>query len=111
MDLSVGYIERNGRVHIDESSVSRVRKYVADKPLCDGCFCRHSCAGGCHMQNTFPGALYNKNDFCRQTRIITACSLLSLLGLDQLADKVLGSKDALLAIAENPCDIIDEMVA
>ena len=109
MDLTLGKISQTGKVHINMDDVVRVRQYTVEKPRCNNCFCRYSCAGGCHVNNTWPGAPITMTDFCKQTRVITACSMLSSLGLDGFVHKVINSRAAMEAIADYPCDTIGEM--
>lgn len=109
MDLSLGKIDSNGHVTLDFSSVERVRRYVADKPRCIDCFCRYSCAGGCHVHNTFPGSSKERTDFCRQTRILQAYHLLLTLGIDRLANEFIQSREAVQDLADHCCDALVKM--
>jgi uncharacterized protein len=87
MDLHLGRFGAAG-MELDAEAVARVRRIVADKPRCRGCFCRWSCAGGCHVNHSFAGCATGYDDFCLQTRILTACTLLDGLGLSALADRL-----------------------
>jgi uncharacterized protein len=102
LDLNMGYIKEDGSIDIDEEAVNRLRKIVRNKPLCENCFCRWTCAGGCHVNNSFPGSSYEYGDFCIQTRIITAGSLLNNLGLVNMVDSLIENDSALQEIARRP---------
>lgn len=109
MDLSLGNIGPNGHISVDTSSIGRLRSYVADKPRCIDCLCRYSCAGGCHVHNTYPDSSEEKTDFCRQTRILQVNRLLLIFGMDRWATALIDSREAMSAIAEHPCDSLVKM--
>ena len=87
LDLSLGYIQ-SGSVTLNPKSLEHLRQLVADKPGCAQCFCKWSCAGGCHVNHSYPGATLDQ-DFCAQTRIITLCTLLQSLGEGARVDALL----------------------
>ncbi len=98
MDLTVGAIE-NGRIQLDENKIIAFRHQLETKTRCRNCFCRYGCAGGCHVNNTFPGCSEQYVDFCIHTRIITLCRLLEDMGEQQLADRFLDDKDGMQKMA------------
>ena len=88
--------------------VERVRQLVADKPRCQDCFCRWSCAGGCHVNHSYPGCSRAYDDFCIQTRLITACSLLDGLGFASLADGLVADGAEMQRLALRPSDRLED---
>jgi radical SAM protein with 4Fe4S-binding SPASM domain len=95
LDLDVGALAGGGGLCLDDTAVQRVRELVLAKPRCRECFCRWSCAGGCHVHETPPGCPEVYSDFCVQTRIITACSLLDEMGLGGRVEPLLADRAAL----------------
>jgi uncharacterized protein len=110
MDLRIGNIDKYGKVNIDYESVKRIRDLVRNKPRCNNCLCKYSCAGGCHVNNTYPGCTDIYNDFCKHTRIIMVCKLLNEAGLHELADRIIDDNAIMKAIALQPSDKLTEIV-
>lgn len=104
LDLDVGWLSADGTMQIDLEAIDRLRRMVMKKPRCERCFCRWTCAGGCHVKHSYPGCSLEYDDFCIQTRIITACSLLKELGFDQIADTLLEDRSAMEALALQSSD-------
>ncbi len=109
LDLTVGTLRADGDMIIDMESVRRLRTLVRDKPRCKRCFCRWTCAGGCHVSHSPPGCSEDYNDFCIQTRVIMAWDLLNHLGLKAIADDLLGAPAAMSALAGSPEDRLGKM--
>jgi radical SAM protein with 4Fe4S-binding SPASM domain len=109
LDLCIGKIDKFGTVVINDYSVKQIRMMVEDKPRCDACFCQWNCAGGCHVGLTFPGCDENYDDFCIQTRIISACSLLSDLGLHKEAELLINDDACLTNLANNKSDLLTDI--
>lgn len=107
LDMDAGSIT-NSRVQLDWPSIEGVRRMVSQKPRCESCFCQWTCAGGCHVNETWPGCPDSYTDFCIQTRIITACQLLDSLGLLDVTDRLLDDREALGALAVSECDQLEE---
>ncbi|MBI4473383.1 MAG: radical SAM protein [Acidobacteria bacterium] len=107
LDMDVGWVRENGRVDIDFEALSRIRRLPTEKPRCERCFCQWSCAGGCHVNQTFPGCGLDYTDFCVQTRLMTACLLLRDLGQDALVDQLLANRDAMERTALHPWDFVE----
>jgi len=89
MDLATGRVNKNGHVEIDEQKLLSMRNMHSQKMRCSNCFCRYGCAGGCHVNNTYPNASHGFTDFCIHTRIMTACRLLEMMGMTELTDELL----------------------
>jgi hypothetical protein len=94
-------------MQIDSVAVARVRHLVTNKPGCQNCFCHWSCAGGCHVKHPQPGDR-RSDDYCIQTRIITACSLLIELGQDALVNDLLENRTAMETLAVRPSDFLED---
>ncbi|HEU4882341.1 MAG TPA: radical SAM protein [Longimicrobium sp.] len=107
LDMDLGSISPDGGMRLDRDAVARARRLPAEKPRCDGCFCRWSCAGGCHVNQTYPGSSDAYTDFCIQTRLVTACLLLRELGQEELVDELLAHGGALRALAGHAPDTVD----
>lgn len=91
MDLRYAAIDDAGRIHVDDAALKRTRALVVEeKPRCDDCFARWHCAGGCHVDHTFPGADTAFDDVCVQTRMLTAWTWLRRLGLEAEAERWIG---------------------
>ena len=110
LNLEFGRIQDNGEVAIDSSSVNRIRQIALNKPRCENCFCRWSCAGGCHVGNSYPGCSSSYSDYCIQTRIISACTILSQLEQEEKIDQLLLNRKALENLALHPTDRLSELI-
>jgi uncharacterized protein len=111
MDLTLGAIEPGGEVRLDMGRVKAMRTLVTAKERCRNCFCRWSCAGACHVGETYPGSSLTYTAFCIQTRLITACELLQDLGYGELGKELLGSPLARETLALQPDDRLGEETA
>jgi uncharacterized protein len=107
LDLDVGRIDAHGAVAIDDGAVGRVREVPLLKPRCKRCFCQWTCAGGCHVNETYPGSAAGYSSFCIQTRLITACLLLRDAGCGKLADALLEDRQAMERLAHHARDPFD----
>jgi uncharacterized protein len=94
LDFSVGTVHDKS-VFLEENKLISLRNQLDNKPRCRNCFCRFGCAGGCHLNNTFPGSSPDYEDYCIQTRIITLCSLLYEMGESDLANELIENKEYL----------------
>lgn len=106
LDLNLGRFA-GGEMELAGAAVARVRDTAAVKPRCERCFCRWSCAGGCHVHHSFPGCGESYDAFCIQTRILAACSLLDTLGLSALADQLTADRAWMQALAERATDRVE----
>ncbi len=104
LDFDLGRIAPGAGLVPIPGAVERVRRAVVDKPRCGNCFCRWSCAGGCHVTHTFPECPANYDDFCVQTRLITACFLLEMLDRQALADGLLNDLGRMRNLAFHSSD-------
>jgi uncharacterized protein len=94
-DLLLGRIE-GGAVSLDGNAVEATRGLnVWSKPLCEHCFCRWHCAGGCHVNHQHPNTASHYDDLCVQTRIISLCNILKAMGRDDLVPALLDGPGAL----------------
>jgi len=108
LDMDIGRFADDGTMHLNMESIGKLRSLVKDKPRCECCFCRWTCAGGCHVNHSYPGSPLQRTDFCIQTRIITACSLLDDLGMEQEMEKLLSDRATMEALALAPSDRLND---
>jgi radical SAM protein with 4Fe4S-binding SPASM domain len=106
LNLDVGWLSADGTMQIDFGAINQLRQMVMEKPRCERCFCRWTCAGGCHVNHSYPGCSLEYDDFCIQTRIITVCSLLDDLGFQQVVDTLLENPTAMEALALQSSDCL-----
>lgn len=106
LDMDVGHVGAGG-VTIDAAALERARLLPLRKPRCESCFCQWTCAGGCHVNQTYPGAPSGYTDFCIQTRIITACRLLDDLGCGELVDELLADEASMRRLAHQQWDAVE----
>lgn len=111
LDLDVGWLDCTGTVHVDPQAIQRLRRLATEKPRCERCFCRWTCAGGCHVSHSYPGCSDTYTPFCIQTRIITACWLLEGLGHETLVRELLPQRSALELIALRRSDRLEDWEA
>ena len=97
LDMRLGRVDvARGALALDPAAVARVRGLnLANKPRCRDCFCRHHCAGGCHVNHGCDGAPGSYDDLCLLTRVASAARLLRELGQDDAADAWLADRAAL----------------
>jgi uncharacterized protein len=110
MNLDVGTCSSGGMA-IDEGANQAIRRLVCDKARCRRCFCRWTCAGGCHVNHTFPGCATSYDDLCRMTRLITACELLEEMGCRPAVDGLLASEVAMMALSDRRSDLLEDVDA
>ena len=89
--------------------VARIRRCAGDKPRCRKCFCRWSCAGGCHVNHSYPGCSPEYDGFCIQTRLITACALLGKLGFDSTASDLVADRAEMERLALWASDRLEDL--
>jgi uncharacterized protein len=104
MDMHLGKMTAENGPSVDPLRVEHLRTLVVDKPRCRECFCQWSCAGGCHVSNTYDGCSSDYIDFCMQTRLITACLLLDELGETAIKRALLNDRVAMLRLATHRVD-------
>jgi uncharacterized protein len=108
LNLNLGRLDASGAIELPAEDVERVRQVVDNKSCCRDCFCRWTCAGGCHVNHSFPGCPTTYDDFCVQTRLITACSLLDGLGLERMADELMADRVEMQRLALRPSDRLED---
>ncbi len=108
LDLDFGNINDKGVVEIKNHKVDSIREMVLNKPRCSKCFCKWHCAGGCHVGNTFPGSSTTYDNFCIQTRIISANTLLSALDMSDETDQLINNPKNMKKLALNRSDLLSD---
>jgi uncharacterized protein len=106
LDLDVGRCDVLDGMQLDADALVRLRRLVSEKPRCGRCFCRWTCAGGCHVNHSRPGCGWDYDDFCVQTRIVTGALLLTEIGWEALASRLTESHSAMADLALRPSDSI-----
>ncbi len=106
MNLDVGWVRADGTVELNYDATTRLRQLPAQKPRCRRCFCQWSCAGGCHVYQTYPGCDADYTNFCIQTRLITACLLLRRMGCNKQEDELLADPQAMERLARFRFDVL-----
>ena len=109
MDLSVGRIE-NKSVVLNTDKLLSFRNQLDEKPRCSSCFCRFGCAGGCHVNNTWPDSSSDYQNYCIYTRIITLTSLLEEMGESELVQNLLNDKTSMVKIARQRSDKLTDFI-
>ncbi len=100
LDNTIGYVSKDGNVTIDTNNLERIRNMVWHKPRCERCFCRWTCAGGCHIALTPPDCGPDYTDECIQTRLISAAFLLATVAGRATVNAWLYDKSAQQVFAE-----------
>jgi uncharacterized protein len=103
LDLSVGRIE-SGKMLVDLEKIKQLRDMVKNKPRCSACFCRWTCAGGCHVDVTYPDSDDAYDDYCKQTRILGVIKLLRELNQHDLLESFLQENQPLMDFAMQESD-------
>ncbi len=104
LDLVMGRVNASGGVFIDYQKREAISAQIRSKPRCVRCFCRHTCAGGCHVDQTPPGCSLDYDSRCRAIRVITAGRLLRSLGCLDDADTLISRLSAMQTLANHPDD-------
>ena len=96
LDMHLGRVDvSRDRLCVDTAALQRVRQLnVYHKSLCDHCFCRFHCAGGCHVNHDTAGTPGQFTDLCIQTRLVTIAALLRQMGQDHLLDAWFADRQA-----------------
>ena len=111
LNLDFGRLDAHKGVTFFPDRLEQVRRLPARKSRCADCFCQYACAGGCHVNQTYPGSGEEYTDFCIQTRLITACRLLRDLGFQELSQALLENREAMERLARYPGDHLEMEVA
>jgi uncharacterized protein len=104
LDLALGHVDAKTGVLVDDERLEAVVALTAAKPRCERCFCRYTCAGGCHVDHTPPGCSPVYDDRCRATRVTTAGRLLRHLGFRGEVDRLAGDVAMMRLLADHPDD-------
>ncbi len=108
LDFHVGSVGRRRTFGIDLEHIEALRDCVTTEPdRCARCFCRWTCSGGCRVNHSYPGCSRHYDDFCIQTRIITACRLLLSLGLPDLVEPLISRREDMQLLALKTSDRLD----
>lgn len=102
--LALGHVDALRGVCVDEERLKAIAALTASKPRCDRCFCRYTCAGGCHVDHTPPGCSLEYDDRCRAIRVTTAGRLLRYLGFRAEADRLASDVTMMRLLADHPDD-------
>jgi uncharacterized protein len=103
LDFSVGEI-KDGKMQISSDKIKLLRKVVKEKPRCSSCFCKWICAGGCHVDVTFPGSDNAYDNYCKQTRIIAITKIMRKLNQLVLLESFLGDDQQITKLSMQKSD-------
>jgi len=101
-NLNIGQTKK-----INKNEIINLGKEAIINFRCETCFCRWSCAGGCYVEDEHPVFSNNYNNHCIQTRIISACSLLTNLELGSEIDMLMAYEHSLNALKMQHSDLLE----
>jgi uncharacterized protein len=104
LDPVVGRVDPDSGPIIETRKLDAIIELLKSKPRCARCFCRHTCAGGCHIEQTPPGCSLDYDDRCRATRLITTGRLLRDLEGTLAVDAFIDQPVAMRRLTEHPDD-------
>ena len=107
LDLTLGHVDAKAGVQLDSARLDAVDAMVRSKQRCERCFCRYTCAGGCHVDQTPPGCQLEYDERCRAIRVITAARVLRALGCHDRASALAHERSAMTAITDHPDDRLE----
>lgn len=107
MNLSVGEL-KDGKIQISQERIMYLREMVKEKPRCTSCFCRWICAGGCHVDVTYPGSSLKYDNYCIQTRILGIIKILRSLNQKEILGKFLVDDRKLINFAKLKSDKLQD---
>lgn len=103
-DMHLGHLEHS-HFNIQQDDLDRIRTYqLYNKPLCENCFCRYHCAGGCHVNHPADGPPGSYDDVCIRTRLVSLGKILLRAHQEDLLKQWLADDTALEKTALNPND-------
>jgi uncharacterized protein len=109
-EMCFGHISLAKKImHVDYNMLNTIREHAQHPPVCHTCFCRWNCAGGCFMHLHASQRKSAQEDFCVQTRILTACNLLDRLDRPDLADQIANDQEAQLKIMAQKSDLLQDV--
>ena len=106
LDFDIGKIAKTGKVKIENKKNEAIRKMIENKPRCNSCFCKWSCAGACHVGNTYQGCSLDYDNYCEQNRLISVFTLLSNLGMEEKIEELICNQEAMESIINQKSDSI-----
>ena len=68
LELSLGRVDATGAVRLNTRRLGAIARATAVKSRCEKCFCRYTCAGGCHVEQTPPGCSPKRRPAGTRTR-------------------------------------------
>ncbi len=104
IDPVLGRVDPDSGPIIEPEKIDGIAALLDSKPRCNKCFCRHTCAGGCHIEQTSPGCSLEYDNRCRATRMVTAGRLLRNLEGQTAAEAFVDNPGAVQSIADHPDD-------
>ena len=94
-DMILGKVQ-GGEFNVAQANLDRVRSYeLGSKSLCQNCFCRFHCAGGCHVNHPANGKPGDYDDICIRTRLVSLGKLLMRSHQEDLMMEWLSDRQAL----------------
>jgi radical SAM protein with 4Fe4S-binding SPASM domain len=84
LESIAGHMTVSGELRLLPERLLAARLLLHNKSRCERCFCRWTCAGGCHARQTPAGCSDEYNSTCIQTRLVTAALLLEQTGMNPL---------------------------
>lgn len=110
INLNFGQFISHKNHHIDYKQLKNIKKKIKTKQKCLKCFCRWSCAGGCHVDHTYPDCSAQADDICYQTRLISIFSLLSELNEYHLIDNILSNNNLIHKITNQKSYLLKDFI-
>jgi len=108
MNLNLGRVSSTGELILDDEAVERLRAVnVLNIPRCQNCFCKWHCAGGCHVNHSYPSCEKSYDDLCVQTRIIALSNILKSLGREDIFTCLVEDREALQRVILQSSDLFD----
>ena len=104
IDPVLGRVDPSSGPIIESERIDGIMALIHSKTRCEKCFCRNTCAGGCHIEQTPPGCSLEYDNRCRATRVITAGRLLRNLKGQAAAEAFAEDAYAMQSIADHPDD-------
>jgi radical SAM protein with 4Fe4S-binding SPASM domain len=108
MDLNVGKADAAGQVDLFAQAVSEARSWAEPAERCKRCFCQRTCRGGCLVHHRDDRGRLDYDDYCLQTRVITATMLLEPLQAAELQTGLTSGDGTLLDLMRQPSDRLSD---